>query len=239
MENTNSLLRRAFELTLPVLTGYLFLGLGYGILIAKIGLPVWFATLSALLIYGGAIQYLSIQILLAPFAPLSAFLMALMVNVRHVFYGLSLFELYAGTGRAKPYLIFSTTDETFSLHMAAPPPQVSKKQWLTTVNLLDHAYWVIGCTAGAAIGGALPFNTQGIDFVMTALFIVIFANNWAEKPARPAALTGLAASAACLFIFGPDRFMLPAMALIVVLLLLQRPKTQTSKTDGDKPGARS
>ena len=215
------LLRAVFPHTIPVLTGYLFLGFAYGLLMRGAGYPFWVATLCSVVVYAGAAQYAAVP-LLGGFDPAGAFLLTLMLNARHVFYGLTMLEKYRTAGRAKPYLIFSLTDETFSILVSTQPPKgVEDKPFWLTVSALNQFYWVAASTVGALLGGALPFDTTGVEFVMTALFVTIFTQQWLESREHRPALIGLGASALCLWLFGAD-FIVPAMVLIAVSLLAGR-----------------
>lgn len=216
-------LRAAFPHTLPVLTGYLFLGMAYGILMRSAGLPLWYPPFISIVVYAGSMQYAAVPLLCAPFDPVGAFFLTLMVNARHLFYGVSLLETYRATGALEPYLVFSMTDETFSVNVSAHVPQGVDKNWfLFWVSLLDHAYWVAASALGSVLGGLLVFDTKGIEFVMTALFVTIFTGQWMEDREHRPALTGVGASVVCLAVFGADRFILPAMGLIVLILLGMR-----------------
>ena len=172
-------LRAAFPHTLPILTGYLALGAAYGVLLSTKGYGVVWALLTSTFIYAGSMQFVSVGMLGMGFHPLSACLMTLMVNARHFFYGIAMLDRLGGTGRLKPYLIFAMSDETFSLLCSSPPPEgVSRKWFLFFTALLDHSYWIAGSVAGGLLGGLVSFNTAGIDFVLTAMFVVIFINQW-------------------------------------------------------------
>ncbi|MDR0936053.1 MAG: AzlC family ABC transporter permease [Oscillospiraceae bacterium] len=211
-------LRAVFPLTIPVLTGYVFMGMAFGILLASKGFaPLW-AVVMGVFIYAGSGQFVAVGLMSAGFDPLGAFLVTLMVNARHLFYGISMLERFKDYGKAKWYMIFALTDETFALCLSAKPPTgISEKRFYFTISLLDHIYWIIGCTLGGIIGSALPINTAGIDFVMTALFVVIFLDQWRLKQNRTPALIGLGASIICRIVFGPDLFILACMAALVII----------------------
>ena len=171
-------LRAAFPATIPVLTGYLCIGMAYGLLMANAGYGVFWALLLSLLCYAGSMEFVAVSLLTAGFDPVQALLMALMINARHAFYGLSMLEKYRGTGWARPFLIFSLTDETFSLVSTLEPPDgVTRRDFYFWISLLDYLYWQVGSVLGALIGGLLPFDTTGLDFALTALFIVLFWSN--------------------------------------------------------------
>ena len=211
-------LRAAAPQTLPVLAGYFVLGLGYGIYVQSLGLPVW------------------MPMLLGAFSPLSAFLMALMIQARHLFYGLAMLERYKGYGLRSFYMIFAMSDETFSITCSAEPPEGVDKGWfMFFITLLDQFYWVASAGLGAAVGSVLPFSTEGVDFVMTAMFTVIFLNQWEKDKQHYSALIGIAAPLVCLAVFGSGSFLLPAMACILVLLLaLRKPIEKAEGTEADK-----
>ncbi|MBE6830578.1 MAG: branched-chain amino acid ABC transporter permease [Ruminococcaceae bacterium] len=214
-------LRAAFPHTIPVMLGYLFLGAAFGILLNSKGYGWGWAVLMSVFIYAGSMQFVAIGLLSGPFLPLQAALMTLMVNARHTFYGISMLERFKSMGKKKPYMIFSLTDETFSLLCSAHAPEgVDEDRFLFWVSLLDQLYWVIGAAAGGLIGSLVSFNTKGIDFVMTALFTVIFVDQWENNRNHFPALVGLGGSVLCLAVFGPGNFILPSMALIAAVLSL-------------------
>lgn len=218
-------LRAAFPATIPVLTGYLCIGMAYGLLMANAGYGVFWALLLSLLCYAGSMEFVAVSLLTAGFDPVQALLMALMINARHAFYGLSVLEKYRGTGWARPFLIFSLTDETFSLVSTLEPPDgVTRRDFYFWISLLDYLYWQVGSVLGALIGGLLPFDTTGLDFALTALFIVLFLEQWRKRENRPAALIGLGCTAVSLAVVGADRLVIPAMVLILAVLLGGRNK---------------
>ena len=221
-------IRAAFPHTIPVLTGFLFFGMAYGILMSGRGFGWPWILLTSAVVFAGALQFVGISLLTSVFDPLYAFLIALSVNARHLIYGISMLEKYSGTGKVKPYLIFGMCDETFSILCSTqPPPNVDRRAFLFAVTLLNQVYWVLGSVAGGLIGPFLTFNMYGIDFVMTAFFVVIFLNQWRSQRKHASALIGLGASAVSLAIFGADTFIIPAMILIVACLTIFR--TQLAK----------
>lgn len=222
-EKQQSALLAAFPHTLPVLTGYLFLGIAYGILISSKGFsPLWIIPISIFTL-AGAMQFVTVGMLALGFHPLSAFVMTLMVNARHIFYGLSMLSKFQGTGRYKPYLIFGLTDETFSILSAIEPPEhVDRSRFFFFVTLLDHSYWVVGGALGGLAGSLFQIDVAGIDFVLTALFVVIFLNQWDSTKNHLPVLLGIAGSLLCLVIFGPSGFIIPAMVLILTSVTLFR-----------------
>ena len=218
-------LRAAFPATIPVLTGYLCIGMAYGLLMANAGYGVFWALLLSLLCYAGSMEFVAVSLLTAGFDPVQALLMALMINARHAFYGLSMLEKYRGTGWARPFLIFSLTDETFSLVSTLEPLDgVTRRDFYFWISLLDYLYWQMGSVLGALIGGLLPFDTTGLDFALTTLFIVLFLEQWRKRENRPAALIGLGCTAVSLAVVGADRLVIPAMVLILAVLLGGRNK---------------
>ena len=218
-------LHAAAPQTIPVLAGYFVLGLGYGIYVQSLGLPVWMPMLMGTVVYGGSLEFVLASLLLSAFSPLSAFLMALMIQARHLFYGLAMLERYKGYGLRSFYMIFAMSDETFSITCSATPPEGVDKGWfMFFITLLDQLYWVGSAGLGAALGTVLPFSTEGVDFVMTAMFTVIFLNQWEKDQQHGSALIGLAVPLVCLMVFGSGSFLLPSMGGILVLLLaLRRP----------------
>lgn len=229
-------LRYAFRQTVPVLCGYLFLGLAFGLLLQQAGYGWPWAVLTSVIVYAGSMQFVLVGLLGGGFASLlSVALTTLSVNSRHLFYGLSFLETFRKMGRAKPYMIFSLTDETYSLLCSLQPPkELDADRVRLYIALLDHAYWVAGSTAGAILGSALPFDLTGIDFAMTALFVVIFVDQWRGAKSRLPAVAGLGFGLLWLVVLGPDRFLLPALVCTVLVLLLCRGtlQPQTEEVDG-------
>ena len=218
-------LKAAFPHTVPVMTGYLFLGMTYGIFMRASGFSAWYPMLTSMSIFAGAMEFLTVNLLMGAFNPLQAFTMTLMVNARHLCYGLSMLKKYEGAGWKKIYLIFGLTDETFSVNCAVDAPEGVDRHWfMFFVTLLDQLYWVAGATLGGLFGSFIFFSTEGIDFVMTAMFVVIFLENWLKEKNHASSLIGLGLSALCLMVFGADGFIIPAMmAILGVLTLLRRP----------------
>ena len=176
--------------------------------------------LMSLLIFGGSLEFITVEMLLSPFAPLQVFIMALLIQARHLFYGISMLEKYKNTGWKKFYLIFGMCDESFTVNCTVDPPEDVDRGWfMFFVNALNQFYWVAGATSGALLGYVIHFNTKGIDFVMTALFVVMFINQWEEAEDHKPALVGVICSVICLILFGSDNFILPAMASIILCFL--------------------
>lgn len=211
-------LRRAFLATVPVMAGYLVLGTAYGILLADKGYSVLLGLAQSLFIFAGSMQFVGINLLAGGASLVSAAVMTLLVNARHLFYGFTMLEKYRNTGKMKPYLIFGLTDETFALVVNDAPEGVNRNLYFFLVTLFDQCWWVTGTLIGCLAGSAMNFNTEGIDFAMTALFVVIFTEQILEASDYLPAITGVAASVICLIIFGPDRFLIPAMLAITAVL---------------------
>ena len=223
---------KAFCATLPVMAGYLGLGFAFGIMLADKGYgPAW-ALLMSSVIYAGSMQFVAITLLASRSSLISAAIMTLMLNARHVFYGISMLEKYRGVGRTKPYLIFSLTDETYALLCAEPPLAVDKKLYYFLVSLFDHCYWIFGSMLGGLTGSLLTFDIAGIDFVMTALFVVIFLEQLLAAKDRLPAYLGVGISLLCLLLFGPDRFLIPSMLIIMASLILLEPLRKGGQTHG-------
>lgn len=223
MHKNRQALRAAFPHTLPVLAGFLFLGMAYGILMSSKGFGWTWSLLVSTCVFAGSMQFVAVTLLVAAFNPLYAFALTLMVNARHLFYGISMLEKFRGTGKAKPYLIFSLCDETFSILCSAKSPEgVDRTRFMVFVALLNQAYWVLGSALGGVAGQFIPFNTKGLDFALTALFVVILVNQWKSTRHHAPVLIGLVCSAAALLLFGPDSFLIPAMLMILALLTVCR-----------------
>ena len=217
-----STVRTAFVDTIPVMTGYLVLGFGFGIILQASGFGVGLAFAMSLLIYAGSMQYAAFGLLTGGASLVTVALTTLMVNARHLFYGISMLERYQSTGKRKPYLIFALTDETYSLvctDRADIPPQ-RRKDYYLLVSLFDQCYWVLGSVLGAAAGTLVRFNSAGIDFALTALFLTVFLQQWLSSDKHAPALIGVGASVLCLVLAGPENFLIPAMLIIALALCL-------------------
>ena len=221
-------LKCAFPHTIPIFAGFCFLGMTYGIYMKVSGFAFWYPMLMSLVIYGGSLEFVAVSMLLAPYAPMQAFLMTLMIQARHLFYGIALLDKFRGMGWKKPYLIFGMCDETFSINCTAEIPEDVDRGWFYFfVTLLNQIYWVLGATAGGLVGGLIRFNTEELDFVMTAMVVVIFLEQWRKEKRHDSAAVGMAASVVCLAIFGADYFVIPTMVCILaVLTALRRPLEQ-------------
>lgn len=216
--------RSALTATLPVMAGYLILGFGFGIIIKANGYSTALAIAMSVFIYAGSMQYVAIGLMTGGASLLTTALTTLMVNIRHLFYGISMLGKYKDTGKAKPYLIFALTDETYSLVCNDGPniPPERRTDYYFLVSLLNHSYWIIGSAAGAIVGSLVSFNSQGIDFALTALFLTVFTEQWLTARKHGPALIGVAASVICLLVFGSADFLIPAMLIIALALSLYK-----------------
>lgn len=218
-------LKAAFPHTIPIFAGFWFLGLTYGIFMHASGFSFWYPMLMSLTIFAGSAEFVAVDLLLGAFDPIQALVMTLMINARHLFYGISMLDKYKGTGWKKPYLIFGLCDESFSINYTAEIPATIDRGWfMFFVTLLDHMYWFTGATMGGIFGSFITWNTEGLDFVMTAMFVVIFMEQWMKEKRHTSALLGLGLSLLCLSVLGPDSFVVPSMiAILGTLTLLRKP----------------
>lgn len=195
----------------------------YGIYMNASGFSFWYPMLMSLTIFAGSIEFVTVNLLLGAFHPVQALAMALMINARHLFYGISMLEKYQGAGLKKFYLIFGMCDESFSINYAAEIPEDVDRSWfMFFVTLYNHIYWVTGATLGGIFGSLIHFSTEGLDFVMTAMFVVIFMEQWMKEKSHTCSVLGLLLSLICLIIFGPDRFIIPAMLMLLAMLTFLR-----------------
>ena len=217
-------LKTAFLDTVPVLTGYLFLGAGFGILLSeKTGLGIGWAFFMAIFMFAGSGQYLAVSMIADHASLISAAIATLLVNARHIFYGISLLKPYKGSGKRKPYMIFALTDETYSLVTQNEPPEgMTKHQYCFIVSLLDHIYWILGCSLGNLATAILPISFEGVEFVLTALFVTMFVEQWLSHKNHLPAIIGVVSTLLCLVIFGSEIFLIPSMLLIATLLTVTR-----------------
>lgn len=214
-----STFKYAFPKTIPILAGFAFLGMSYGIYMNSLGFGPLYAISMSMFIFAGSMEFVAGSLLLGPFAPLSAFLLTLMINARHLFYGIAMLDKFKGTGKKKPYLIYGMCDESFVINSSTQVPQYINQGWfMFYVTLLNQIYWVGGTTIGSLFSSAVTFNTDGLEFVMVALFVVIFLENWMKEHNHISSIIGIVASVLSLLIFGTDNFIIPAMILILVSL---------------------
>lgn len=219
--------RCAFPYTIPIFAGFWFLGLTYGIYMNVSGFSFWYPMLMSLTIFAGSMEFVTVNLLLGAFDPLQALALTLMINARHLFYGISMLDKYRGTGWKKIYLIFGMCDESFSINCSAEIPKDVDRGWfMFFVTLLNHFYWFSGATLGGIFGSLLHFNTEGLEFVMTAMFVVIFLEQWRKERRHTSALLGLALPLLCLILFGADNFIIPAMAALLLVLTGLRRKLE-------------
>ena len=226
------LLKAAFRSSMPVMAGYLVLGMGFGIIMKTRGYGAVWSIAMSVFIYAGSMQYVAIDLITGGASLITAALTTLMVNARHLFYGISMIEKYRGAGKARPYLIFALTDETYSLVCGEVPVEEDQRhRYCLLVSLFDQIYWVAGSALGAALGAVLTVNTEGIDFALTALFVTVFVEQWMSAKDHVSALIGLGASAGCLVVFGSANFLIPAMVCITLALTALR-RIRRGRNDG-------
>ena len=229
MENRLTIVKKAFIAafphTIPIFAGFWFLGMAYGIYMNVSGFSFLYTLIMSLFIFAGSMEFVTVSLLLGAFNPLQALLLTLMINARHLFYGISMLDKYRKTGWKKPYLIFGMCDESFSINYTARIPQGIDRSWfMFFVTFLNHIYWVSGALLGCLFGSFIHFNTQGLEFVMTAMFVVIFMEQWLNENSHLSSLIGLGISVGCLIVFGAENFIIPSMLMILgVLTLLRAP----------------
>lgn len=221
--------KRAFPYTIPVLTGYLFIGIAFGVMFAEKGYSFLWAMLMSAMVYAGSGQYLAVNFFAPGVSFVHVIFMTLMVNIRHVFYGISLLEKFNNMGKKRWYMIFGLTDETYSLLCTTKiPDDVDEEKFLFILSLMNQSYWIIGSAIGGLAGALLPFPSEGIDFAMTALFVVIFVEQWMDSRNRIPELVGVLSAFICLQIFGAGKFVLPSMILIILILFVSRKRLEGS-----------
>ena len=214
---------KAFYRSIPVMAGYIVLGIGFGILLRAAGYGVLWAFAMSAFIYAGSMQYVGVELIAGGAGVLTTALTTLMVNARHLFYSISMIDRYKDSGKYKPYLIFALTDETYSLLCDGKTPEGENADlYRFLVSFFDHCYWIIGSVIGSLLGAVLPFSTEGIEFAMTALFLASFTQQWIDNKDHVPAITGIVSTLLCLLIFGPDRFLIPAMLTITLVLTIVR-----------------
>lgn len=230
MKHRKTAFKAAFPLTIPVFTGYIVLGTAFGILMDSKGFSLVWILIASVFIYAGSMQFVTVGLLATGFDPIGAFLMTLAVNARHIFYGISTLKQYRGIGSIKPYLIFSLTDETFSIICSAQVPEnVDRKWFYFFISLLDHLYWIAGSLLGGFLGSLITFNTKGLDFVLTAFFVVILINQWREASNHLPAIIGIASAILCRILFGATNFIIPSMIMILIFVSALKSPMQRGK----------
>lgn len=231
-----SAFKAAFPHTIPIFAGFWFLGMTYGVYMNISGFSFWYPMFMSLTIFAGSAEFVAVNMLLGAFNPLQALAMTLMINARHLFYGISMLDKYRGNGLKDIYLIFGMCDESFSINYTADIPAGIDRGWfMFFVTLLNHCYWFFGATLGGIFGSLIHFNTEGLDFVMTAMFVVIFMEQWMKEKNHISALVGIGISLLCLIAFGSDNFIIPAMVGILgVLTLLRKPLEKSENCDGEE-----
>lgn len=219
----NHSINKIFVQTLPVMAGYIFLGIAFGLVMRTKGFPLWFAPIMSIIIYSGALEFAAVPVLAGTFDPIGALILGILISARHLFYGLPMLGKYKKTGAAKPFLIFGLTDETFSiLSTIAVPEGVVPKHFYVGVTLFDYIYWNLGTVIGTVFGNILGDNAQGLDFALTALFIVLLIEQLKDKAGVVSGLTGLLATGIVLFTFGSSNMVIISMILIVIILSIGR-----------------
>ena len=217
----------AFPNTIPILAGFLFLGIAYGIYMNQSGFKFYYPMFMSFIIFAGSVEFATVSWLLGSFDPVNIFFITLMINARHLFYGLSMLEKYNIPGWKKLYLIYGMCDESFSINATVDVPNdIDKGLFMFFVTMLNQIYWVAGATIGGIFGSFIPFDTKGIEFVMTALFVVIFLENWLKEKDHSASVIGLFISFICLMIFKGTNFIIPSMIIILSVLTLLRGRLQ-------------
>jgi 4-azaleucine resistance transporter AzlC len=213
----------AFPDTIPVLTGFLVLGMAYGVLMQTKGYGVFWSVLMSAVAFCGSMQFVAITLLTTVFNPVQAFLLSIMVNARHLFYGISMLGKYKGLGKIRFFLIYVLCDETFSISSSVEPPEgVNRKYFYFTISLMDYLYWIIGTFLGGELGTLITFNTKGLDFVLTALFVVLFLERLKTKENRIPGIIGIVGTLLGLTVFGKNNLVIPSMVIILITLMAGR-----------------
>lgn len=225
--------KAALPYTMPVFMGYIFLGIAFGILLTSKGYHFGWAVLMSFIIYAGSMQFVAISILTGPFNLIRTAFLTLSVNARHLFYGLSMLDKFKNLGGKRRYMIFSLTDETYSLLCGTKPPEGVDESWFYLfIALFNQCYWVLGSLIGSVAGSLIHFDSTGIDFAMTALFVVIFVEQWESQKEHGPALIGVAVSLICLLLFGSEAFIIPSMIGILAALTLLRGRLESREERG-------
>lgn len=227
-------IKKALKATVPVLSGYMVLGFGFGLVLHSKGFGILWAFCMSLFIYAGSMQYVAIDLLSGGASVITMAITTFLVNARHLFYGISMIDKYKDAGKFKPYLIFALTDETYSLLCTEKDGEDSSHRYRFIVSLMNHIYWVTGSVLGAATGSAFNFAPKGIDFALTALFVTVFVEQWLSSKDHAAAIIGVTVSVLCLVLFGTESFLIPSMILITLCLTILR---LIRKRKGEKENA--
>lgn len=230
--------KKAFKDSLPVMAGYIIMGMGFGVLLQKGGYSFWWALIMSLTIYSGSMQYVAVDLLTSGATFITSAIMTLMINARYFFYGFSMIEKYQQVKKGRWYLIFALTDETYSLVSTLDTETPKNKGVLKTpyyflLSVLNQSYWIIGCTTGALLGSNFSFDSKGMEFAMTALFVTIFVDQWIENKDHFPALFGAATSLICLLIFGAEHFVIPAMTIMTLVFMVMKNKSKAEVTDNE------
>lgn len=216
-------IKAAFPITIPVMLGYISVGMAFGLLFEKSGYNLLWAILMSIIVYAGSMQFIAINLLTGGAGLIEIALMTLFVNIRHMFYGLSFIDKFKEMGKKKTYMIYSLTDETYSLLCSSKAPEgVDNNLFLFFISFLNQVYWIIGTIIGSALGSLIKFNTKGIDFAMTALFVVIFIEQWSSYKTHIPVMIGILSTITALLIFGTNNLILPSMILITLTLMIFR-----------------
>lgn len=217
----------AFPYTIPIFAGFWFVACSYGIYMHSLGFNFLYPTLMAAFIFAGSLEFVTVTMLIAPFAPMEALIISFMIQARHLFYGLSLLEKYKGTGRKKPFLLLWLCDEAFALNYSARIPKDVDKSWFYFwISCLLYSYWVSGAFIGGVLSNLITFNTKGLSFVIVTLFVVIFIDHVRKEKCKISSYMGIVVSIICLLIFGKDSFTIPTMIALLALLTLFRKKLE-------------
>lgn len=223
-------IRAAFPHTVPIFAGFGFMGIAYGLLMNKSGFSFYWPMLMAMTIFSGSVEFVAVKLLLSPFNLVQSFVIALFICARHLFYGISMLDRFKGMGWKKFPLIYGMCDETFSVNYTARVPQGVDHGWfMLWVTVLDYTYWVTGAALGGIFGTWVSFSTKGLDFVMTAMFVVIFMEQWMKEKRHAASIMGIVISAICLVIFGSNNFVVPSMAFMLLMFMSLRSKLEIRK----------
>lgn len=225
--------KHALKASVPIMAGYIFLGIAFGVLLSQQGYGFIWALIMSIFIYAGSMQMVAVSLLAGQVDLLTVAMTTLTVNARHIFYGISMITRFKNLGKYKPYMIFSLTDETFSLLCSVRIPEsVDEKKFKFLISLFDHSYWIIGCVLGNVLASNLPFSFKGIDFVMTAFFVVVAVEQWLGTKNHSPHLIGLFATALCLFLLGKENFLIPSMLLIAFLIIVMKKPINKAETGG-------